>query len=112
MYRIKERLCQFGDERKLVDYLNSATYEKCPHKDLYLLLLTTGMRIGEALVLDYEKDIDLLKNEIHIRRTQTKDINGKVIIGEITKTYNSTRTLKMNSISRKMLTKKINQYKY
>lgn len=94
-----------NEERKLVDYLNSVDYEKCRNKYLFLLLLTTGMRIGEALVLDYEKDIDLEKNEIHIRRTQTKGENNKVIIGETTKTDNSRRTLKMNNISRQIVEK-------
>lgn len=41
-------------------------------------MLTTGIRIGEALVIDYEKDIDLENNELTIRRTQTKDENGKI----------------------------------
>ncbi len=59
------------EQKKLVDYLNSVSYEKCPNKYLFLLLLTTGMRIGEALVLDYEKDIDLTNRKIYIRKTQT-----------------------------------------
>ena len=75
------------EQRKLVDYLNSIDYKTCRHKDLLLLLLSTGMRIGEALVLDYEKDIDLINGKIHIRRTQTKDLEGKAIIGDTTKTY-------------------------
>ena len=62
-------------------------------------MLTTGIRIGEALVIDYEKDIDLENNELTIRRTQTKDENGKMIIGDTTKTDNSFRTIKMNNIS-------------
>lgn len=56
------------------------------------------MRIGEALVLDYEKDIDLENRKIHIRRTQTKDSNGKAIIGNTTKTNTGQRTINMNNI--------------
>lgn len=89
----------------MVDYLNNVDYSQCNLKYLILLLLTTGMRIGEALVLDYTKDIDLEKNEITIRRTQTKDINGNIIIGETTKTSNSRRTIKMNNICRQIIEK-------
>lgn len=63
-------------------------------------MLTAGIRIGEALVIDYEKDIDLEKNELTIRRTQTKNEHGKMVIGEITKNDNNLRTIKINNISR------------
>ena len=106
----KRKALTIQEEKKLVDYLMSANYDKCPNKYLFLLLLTTGIRIGEALVLDYEKDIDLDNSKIHIRRTQTKDLNGKVIIGETTKTDNSKRILTLNNISRKIIEKAI-EYK-
>lgn len=91
------------EQKKLVEYLNSVSYEKCPNKYLFLLLLTTGMRIGEALVLDYEKDIDLTNRKIYIRKTQTKNISGKVIIGETAKTENGERTLTMTNISKQII---------
>lgn len=103
-YISKERKSlTISEQKKLVDYLNNVDYKKCRHKYLFLLLLTTGMRIGEALVLDYEKDIDMENGKIHIRRTQTKDLLGKAIIGDTTKTYSGTRTLTINSISKKIL---------
>ena len=95
------------EQKKLVDYLNSVSYEKCPNKYLFLLLLSTGMRIGEALVLDYTKDIDLEKGTVIIRRTQTKDTNGKSRIGETTKTFSGQRTINLNDISRKALAEAI-----
>lgn len=91
------------EQKKLVDYLNSVDCNDCRHKYLFLLLLSTGMRIGEALVLDYEKDIDLKNGKIHIRRTQTKDLDGKAIIGDTTKTYNGQRVLTMNNISKQIV---------
>ena len=103
-YISKERKSlTISEQKKLVDYLNNVDYKKCRHKYLFLLLLTTGMRIGEALVLDYEKDIDMENGKIHIKRTQTKDLLGKAIIGDTTKTYSGTRTLAINSISKKIL---------
>ncbi len=56
------------------------------------------MRIGEDLVLDYDKDIDLENRKIYIRRTQTKDNNCKATIGNTTKTNTGQRTLNMNNI--------------
>lgn len=91
------------EQKKLVDYLNSVSYEKCPNKYLLLLLLTTGMRVGEALVLDYEQDIDLNNAKIYIRKTQTKNISGKAIIGETAKTENGERTLTMTNISKSII---------
>ena len=91
------------EQKKLVDYLNSVKYEKCHKKYLFLLLLTTGMRIGEALVLDYEKDIDIVNGKIYIRKTQTKNTAGKAIIGETAKTENGERVLTMTNISKRIV---------
>ena len=103
-YRGHHRIALTIDEqKKLIDYLNSISYEECRNKYLFLLLLSTGMRVGEILVLDYEKDVELKNWKIHIRRTQTKDINGKAIIGEETKTASGQRTLNLNKISKEIL---------
>lgn len=91
------------EQRKLIEFLNEVNYSNFKHKYLFLLLLSTGMRIGEALVLDYTRDIDLEKGTVTIRRTQTKDANGKSRIGETTKTFSGQRTIDLNDISRKAL---------
>lgn len=91
------------EQRKLIEFLNDVPYSKFKHKYLFLLLLSTGMRIGEALVLDYTKDVDLEKGIIIIRRTQTKDAKGKSRIGETTKTFSGQRTINLNDISKKAL---------
>ena len=101
----KRKSLTIHEEKKLVDYLMSVSYEECSYKYLLLWQLTTGMRIGETLVLDYKKDISLSENTIDIKKTQTKDENGKIIIGETTKTDNGRRTLKMNNISKPILEK-------
>lgn len=61
------------------------------------------MRIGEALVLDYTKDIDLKKGIIIVRRTQTKDTEGKSRIGDSTKTFSGQRIINLNAISKNAL---------
>ena len=55
------------------------------------------MRIGEILALT-SADIDFDNKLIHITNTLTKDKNGKVKIGETTKTYESTRDIPITSI--------------
>ena len=101
----KRKSLTIQEEKTLAQYLNTISYEKCPNKYLFLLLLITGMRIGEALTLDYEKDINLEENTIDIKRTLTKDIHGKVTIGETTKTDCGRRIIKMNAISRQIIEK-------
>ncbi len=89
-----------AEQKKLMNFLNNVPYSEFKHKYLFLLLLSTGMRIGEALVLDYKKDIDLEKGIITIRRTQTKGTNGKSKIGVNTKTSSGQRIITLNSFSK------------
>lgn len=105
----KRKSLTIQEERKLVDYLMNVSYEKCSYKYLLLWQLTTGMRIGETLVLDYKNDISLSENKVDIKRTQTKDENGNIIIGETTKTDNGRRTLTMNNISKQIMQKALEQ---
>lgn len=50
------------------------------------------MRIGEILALQ-PKDIDINDKLINIDKTLTKTKSGNVIVGEKTKTYESTRCI-------------------
>ena len=108
-YESNHRIYLTIDEQKtLVNYLKTTDYKDCRHKYLFLLLLTTGIRIGEALALDYEKDIDLINDKLYIRRTQTRDENGKAILGDSTKTFAGQRTLNMNNLSKQIVTEALN----
>lgn len=62
------------------------------YRDIFIIALYTGMRMGEILALKTE-DIDFKNKEIHIRRSLTKDRNDRTILGDTTKTYNSIRTI-------------------
>lgn len=72
------------------------------YKNIFLVALHSGMRIGEILALT-PKDIDFDNNLIHITKTLTKDRNGKVKIGETTKTYESTRDIPITSLLKPIL---------
>lgn len=60
------------------------------YKDIFYIAIYTGMRIGEILALT-GNDIDLSNKFIHVNKTLTKNINGKVIVGFTTKTYTGLR---------------------
>lgn len=99
----KRKYLTIEEERKLVEYLNNVSYEECLYKYILLWQLTTGMRIGETLVLNTETNFSFSENLVHINKTQTKDEKGNIIIGDTTKTENGKRIIKMNNISRQIL---------
>ncbi|HEY8308955.1 MAG TPA: tyrosine-type recombinase/integrase, partial [Gemmatimonadaceae bacterium] len=65
-----------------------------PYAPLWLVLLTTGMRRGEALGLRWQ-DVDLTKGLIRVRQTLV-DVNGSVSFGE-PKTKSGRRTIELDS---------------
>ena len=72
------------DEQKaLVEELKHKDYR---YKEIILIALYSGMRIGEILALE-DKDIDFKNNVIHVNRTLTKSENQKIVVGTKTKTY-------------------------
>ena len=68
------------------DYLLNRQIEEEPYKNVYLIQMYAGLRVGEALALK-SGDIDLRKNLIRVNKTLTTDKNGKVVMGNTTKTY-------------------------
>ncbi len=75
-----------SEENKLRKVLNT-TEKGHKYRNIVLLQLDTGMRIGEVLARSKD-DVDLKSNTLNIHNTLTKDIKGKVILGKHTKTYN------------------------
>lgn len=82
-------------------FINILCNEK-QYRDIFVIALYTGMRMGEILALKKE-DIDFKEKTIHIRRTLTKDKNGKPILGNKTKTYNSIRDIPITTLFEKEL---------
>ena len=82
------------EQRTLIKYItqnkliidSKCSYNELTLKNLFLLALFLGARIGELGALNYDKHIDFDKKTITIERTLTKDKNYKVIIGTSTKT--------------------------
>lgn len=74
------------EENKLRTILNTQERNH-KYRNIVLLQLDTGMRIGEVLARS-KNDIDLKNNTLSINNTLTKDKDGKIILGKHTKTYN------------------------
>ena len=74
------------------DFENELKITQNKYKNIFHILLYTGMRVGEILALTKD-DIDLQNNVIHINKTLTRDKNDKVIIGDTTKTYAGNRDI-------------------
>ena len=77
------------------------------YRNIFIIALYTGMRMGEILALKKD-DIDFKEKVIHIRRSLTKNKNGRPILGDTTKTYNSIRDIPINSLFEKELKHAIN----
>ncbi len=96
------------EEKKLIKILIS---NKHKYNNILLLQLYTGMRIGEVLALS--KDcINFKNNTITVYRTITRNIHGKAILGEHTKTFdkktgidNGKRTFTMKSNVKEIIQK-------
>ena len=93
-----------SEQTQLEDYLET---HNCKHKNIILLCLYTGIRIGEALALNYDEDINLENKMPSISRTLTKDRNKKTIIGP-TKTKNGKRNLEITELTEDIIKDSLN----
>lgn len=83
---------EIEEQQKLTDYLIYVPIQDEPYKNVFLLQMFLGLRIGEALALQ-TSNINLQKNIINITKTLTTDKNKIVIMGDSTKTYAGERQI-------------------
>ena len=81
------------EQKKLIIALKETT---CRYKYQFLISLFTGMRMGEINALDLD-DIDFETKIIHIRRTITRGLDERAMVGSYTKTKSGTRDIIMDS---------------
>ena len=74
-------------EEKLLRQILNTKEINHKYRNIVLLQLDTGMRIGEVLARSKD-DIDFKNNTLNIHNTLTKNTEGKTILGKHTKTYN------------------------
>lgn len=81
------------EEQKIfTEYLINLNPINFPYKNVFLIQMYLGLRIGEALALK-STDIDLKHNLIKVEKTLTTDKDGKIIMGISTKTSAGNREL-------------------
>ena len=91
------RALEIEEQQLLTDYLKNKTVNEEMYKNVFLIQLYSGLRIGEVLALQ-NKDIDLRNNLMHINKTLTRDSNGQVIMGSTTKTFSGIRDIPIQEI--------------
>lgn len=79
-------------QKAFTEYLNKASIEDEPYKNIFLIQMYMGLRIGEVLALS-SKNIDLENKLLYVKRTLTNDKEFAIILGNKTKTYAGNRTL-------------------
>lgn len=79
-------------QKAFTEYLNKASIEDEPYKNIFLIQMYMGLRIGEVLALS-AKNIDLENKLLYVKRTLTNDKEFAIILGNKTKTYAGNRTL-------------------
>lgn len=106
----KIRALEIEEQQILTEYLKNVSIEDEKYKNVFLIQMYEGLRIGEVLALQ-NKDIDLEKNVIHISKTLTRDKNGKVIMGNNTKTFAGVRDVPIQDIILKDIKEQLNKSK-
>ena len=86
------RALEVEEQQQFTNYLLSKALKDCPYKNVFLIQMYMGLRIGEVLALQ-NSDIDLKHNLLNVSKTLTTDRNGKTIMGDTTKTYAGMRNL-------------------
>ena len=92
------------EEKKLLAVLST---QKSPYTNIILLMLFTGMRIGEILAIKLD-DID--ENYIYVSQTMTRDENDKTILGTKTKTSKSKRPITINTTTKQILDSSLSEH--
>ncbi len=86
----------FDEERKFKEYLANDTH---PYKNLVIIELFTGMRLGECLALNIS-DVDIASNTIRVSKILTHDENHKPYIHEsaLSQTKDGARLVQINDV--------------
>lgn len=89
------------EQAKLVAKIKDPNY-KDDYKNIILLLLYTGARVGEILALE-RKDIDFKNNVIHINKTLSRDKHDRPILSDHPKTRAGIRDIPINDDVKQIL---------
>ena len=87
------------EEKRLIEVLS---LENKQYKNIILLMLFSGMRIGEVLAIKIG-DINFKEHNLYINSTLTRNEKDETILGETTKTQNSKRIITITENIEKLL---------
>ena len=89
------------EQKKLISVLKKYEFNH-KYKNIILLALFTGLRIGEVLALTHD-NINMKEKSITIEKTLSRDLNDNVILGKTTKTEKGKRTIFLSDSAFKVL---------
>lgn len=78
------------EQQEFTSYLLNEGAKESKYRNVFLLQMYMGLRVGETLALSTH-DIDLKNKKVNIHRTLTTDGKGATKMGNKTKTYAGTR---------------------
>jgi integrase len=100
------------EHKKLLDVLQNEEKDN-KYRNVILLMLYTGMRVGECLAL-HKEDIDFNTGYIYIHRTVTRDKDDKIILSNKTKTADknamANRYFKMQDVVSQIIKLQLEEY--
>lgn len=80
------------EQQMFTNYLINTNLSQCKYRNVFLIQMYMGLRIGETLALTTH-DIDLHHKKINVHRTLTTGKNRDVVMGNKTKNYAGKRVL-------------------
>lgn len=80
------------EQQNFTNWLLEKDIKDCKYKNVFLIQMYMGLRVGEVLALTMH-DIDLKNKRIRVHRTLTTDEYNAVIMGDSTKTYAGNRVV-------------------
>ncbi len=101
------RAMTVDEQQVFTNYLMGKDIQDEPYKNVFLIQMYMGLRVGEALALR-NGDIDLRKNLINVNKTLTTDKDEKVIMGDTTKTYAGLRQVPIPKFIRDSIIEQMN----
>ena len=88
----KVRALTIEEQDIFTDFLIKQDIKNTPYKNVFLIQMFTGMRIGEVLALKVT-DIDLAHNIINVEHTISVDAEEKTIMKDTPKSFNGMREI-------------------
>lgn len=89
------RSLTLNEQKLFTNYLINSTILDEPYKNIFLIQMYMGLRIGEVLALK-SSDFDIENDYLYVRRTLTEDKSGNLIMKNKTKSMCGKRDIKIS----------------